>query len=376
MPSIKILHCADLHIGAAVSALGARAESRRYETLITFEKIINTASESGVQLLLIAGDLFNSNNVDSAFTDRVFECFSWIPDTKIVFAAGNHDPINSESPFKKYPLPENVYVLKSGDDCIEFENMGVRVYGRSFKEVYMRGSERFSLSTDDSFINIMCIHGELKADLNSNYNAITSSFIENSGMDYIALGHVHKRTEVLKLGKTHFAYCGCGEGQGFDELQEKGVYLGEISKGECNLQFVPTCKRMYISETVDISGSTASNEIADNILGLLKQKYADSYTENLYKIILTGGVDEQTAISIPEITGRLSEYVYFVKVRDKSEISLNLDAIANEKTLKGFFVKNMLEKINNSSDDEKAQLQYALTLGLRAFSGEVGYDED
>ena len=41
MNSIKVLHCADLHIGAEVSFLGENAEKRRFETLLTFEKIIS-----------------------------------------------------------------------------------------------------------------------------------------------------------------------------------------------------------------------------------------------------------------------------------------------------------------------------------------------
>ena len=40
MKSVKILHCADIHIGAAESFLKNNAESRRIETLLTFEKII------------------------------------------------------------------------------------------------------------------------------------------------------------------------------------------------------------------------------------------------------------------------------------------------------------------------------------------------
>lgn len=63
MKPVKILHCADIHIGAEESFLGMRAQSRRAETLITFEKIINIARENSVDILLIAGDLFNSNNI-------------------------------------------------------------------------------------------------------------------------------------------------------------------------------------------------------------------------------------------------------------------------------------------------------------------------
>jgi len=376
MNSIKILHCADLHIGAAESSLGALRDNRRAETLITFEKIINLARDNDVDILLIAGDLFNSNNIESTFLDSVFQCLTQIPNTKIVFSAGNHDPLNAESPFKKYELPKNISVLDTKDCFVEFPELKTRVYGRSFKEVYMRGSARFSISTDDNFINLMCLHGEYRADLGSDYNSITNEFIENSGMDYIALGHVHKRSEIAKLGKTHFAYCGCPEGQGFDELGEKGVYLGTVSKTNCELQFVPTAKRMHICENVDVCGCLSSNEISQKILEILNQKYGQAFAENLYKIVLIGNIDEQTVISVPEITARLSETLYFAKVRNKTEYKVDFEQLSKENTLKGIFVKNMLQKINLASDDEKQQLKAALNIGIKAFGGEVTYDED
>ncbi len=375
MNSVKILHCADIHIGAAESSLGVLAESRRAETLITFEKIINLAKENTVDILLIAGDLFNSNDISKALVDRVFECFGSIPNIKIVYAAGNHDPLSLDSPFKKYKTPENVYILDTKDCFVEFSDLNTRVYGKSFKEVYMQGVSRFSLNTDPDFINIMCIHGELRSDLGSDYNSITSEFIQNSGMDYIALGHIHKRTDISKIGNTYLSYCGCPEGQGFDELGEKGVYLGSVSKSGCNLQFVPLAKRLHLCESVDINGVNSSAEISDNIINFLKQKYPDSYAENLYKIILTGEISEETFISIPEISNRLNAAVYFAKVKNKTKIKIDFELLSREKTLKGIFVKNMLTRIDSAEAQEKQQLKAALDLGLKAFGGEVTYDE-
>lgn len=378
MKSVKVLHCADLHIGAAESSLGAKAQSRRAETLITFEKIINTAKENAVDILLIAGDLFNSNNIEKSFIDRVFECFSEIPVVKIVFSAGNHDPLNADSPFKKYKqdLPQNLFVLDTKECFAEFSELNTRVYGKSFKEVYMRGCDNFFFTTDPDFINIMCIHGELRSDLNSDYNSITNNFIETSGMDYIALGHIHKRTEIEKKGNTYYAYCGCPEGQGFDELGEKGVYMGTVSKEKCEMQFIATAKRMHIAENIDISGLNSANEISNLITETLKQKYGEQFGENLYKIILTGYIDESADISLPEITSRINEVLYFAKVKDKTEIKADFNELAKEQSLKGIFVKNMLLKIENSYGEEKELLKSALNIGLKAFSGEVVYDED
>ncbi|MDO4608242.1 MAG: exonuclease SbcCD subunit D [Clostridia bacterium] len=376
MNSVKILHCADLHIGAAESFLNERAESRRAETLITFENIIKAAKQNDVDIMLIAGDLFNSNNIEKSFINRVFDCMASIPDVKIVIAAGNHDPLSFNSPYKTNALPNNVFVLDTKDCFVEFADLNTRVYGKSFKEVYMQGASSFSIKPDADFINLMCIHGELRSDLGSDYNSITNSFIENCGMDYIALGHVHKRSDISKAGCTYFAYCGCPEGQGFDELGEKGVYVGDISKDGCNLKFIPTAKRMHIADKIDISGCDTAAEIADFIINEIKQEHGDNYSDNLYKIILTGALNDGVDISIPEIASRLNSSLYFAKVKDKTEINVDFDALSQEQSLKGIFVKKMLEKINSADIAQKEILKSALNIGLKAFTAEVNYDED
>lgn len=376
MNSIKILHCADVHLGFYENSIGVAAESRAAETLITFEKIISTAKENHVDFLLISGDLFNSNNVEKKFTDAVFENFAKIPEINVIFAAGNHDPLNGDSPFKKYTLPKNVYVLDTKDCCIEFNDLNARIYGRSFKEVYLQGEPSFSIEPDGNFINIMCLHGEVKSDLQSDYNSITNNFIATSDMDYIALGHVHKRSKVEKINGTYFAYCGCPEGQGFDELGEKGVYLGTVSKGDCQLEFLPLAKRMHICESVDVSECLNSGDVYSKITDVIEQKYSNGSSENLYKIVLTGYVEETADFSIPEITSRLLENLYFAKVKDKSEIKIDFNVIAKEPTLKGIFVKNMLNKIENAPEQEKENLKSALNLGIKAFNSEVTYYED
>ena len=300
MPVLKILHCADIHIGARESFLGEKAESRRYETLITFEKIVDLAVEKGVQLVALAGDILDSNSVESNFTDRIFKKIAEAQSIKFVFAAGNHDPLNSRSPFLGADLPKNLYVLNTDDDCKTFEDIKTKVYGRSFESAFLKGEEKFTLTADGDYVNLMVQHGELKSDLSSQYNSITRRFIEESGMDYIALGHIHKATDIGKIGNTYFAYCGCSEGQGFDEADQKGVYVGEIGGGQCNLEFVPVSRRMHIVEKIDISGLESSGDISDRIITVLAEKYGN-YSENLYKISLTGSVKPESEISVAEI---------------------------------------------------------------------------
>ncbi len=370
MNSVKILHTADLHIGARDAFLGTAAEGRRFETLLTFERIVDLAKEKGAALLLIAGDLFDSNNVEPTFIDGVFNKITATPEIRVIFAAGNHDPLNADSPFTTRALPQNLFVLKGSDDVIAFEDIKTKVYGRSFESVYLKGIEEFSLKADNGYINIMVQHGELRADLGSDYNSITPKFVKKSGMDYIALGHVHAHTPVGKIENTYFAYPGCPEGQGFDELDQKGVYLGEISKGKCEMEFIPVSKRQHVVKQVDITGC---KDIAATVLEDIKNS-CEGWADNLYKIELVGSVSPENEINLAEITARLSSVLYFVKVKDKTEFLVDLELLAKDPTLKGVFVKNMLEKMKTAEDVEA--VKRALNIGLRAFNSEVKYNED
>ena len=377
MSSVKILHCADIHIGAAESFLGARADSRRYETVLTFEKIIDTAVSAGADVVAIAGDLFDSNTADARFYRPVFEKMASVPDIKILFAAGNHDPLLSSSPFLKYEKPGNLYVFPENDSCITFDDIKLRAYGRSFGNIYMQGEQLFGITPpDDGYVNIMVLHGELTGDLSSQYNAVTAEFIKNSGMDYIALGHIHKRSELQKIGNTYFAYCGCPEGQGFDETGEKGVYVGTVGKSLCALEFVPLAKRRHFHIKTDVTGLASQAEIINKISEDIKNTAGSGWEENLYKIELAGGVKDGTAVNATEITARISEAVYYAKVKDSTVPALDIEQLASEISLKGLFVKNMLSRMENASEDEKEELAASLRLGLKAFDSEVAYSED
>lgn len=377
MNTVKILHCADIHIGAAQSFLGTLAQKRRYEVLMTFERIIDIAKENGVKIIAIAGDLFDSNKIEKSFVDAVLNKIAAVYEIKVVYAAGNHDPLDSCSPFIYTKLPDNFYILGGEDEVICFDDIRVRVYGNSFDFCYKKGKEKFSLNPEnDDYINLMIMHGELGSDINSNYNAIIPDFIKNSSMDYIALGHIHKRTDIAKLGDTYFAYSGCPEGQGFDELDEKGIYLGTIGKDVCNLEFIPTGKRRHIYEKIDVSDTQNADKILEKIVSTLSEKYGEAYGENLYKIRITGELSEEFDVPLSEISQRLAERVFFAKIKDNTQIYIDKEVIAAENTLKGIFVKNMLNKIEGADNEQKPILQKALDLGLKAFHKEVLWNED
>jgi exonuclease SbcD len=382
MNQIKILHCADLHLGAELSSIGTHAKQRREEILITFYRIVTICKEEGIALLLIAGDFFEGFDIDKNTVKSVKEVLAGIPNTIVAIAPGNHDYVSIDSPYSDTDWPEHVHIFRSGLECVTFEEKGLRLWGAGFTSTYV--TEPLLHQTDipdDGKINICVLHGDLVAEnQSSNYNPISPTQIRFSGMDYLALGHIHKRTDILQSGTTHYAYCGCPEGKGFDELDEKGVYIGIVSKGRADLDFRPVCRRMNLEVPVDISGAATNNEVSETIIHTIKEKYGEEYSKHLYKVILEGALHTGFTPDCVAIALRLENDLYFIKIKDQTHIAIDFNELAKETSLKGIFVRKMLDKLNNSlerhQEQEAYQYRRALHIGLKAFDSEVTLNEN
>ena len=371
MNTVRVMHCADLHLGSKISFLGSASDVLQSEQLLCFERIIDLCKQSETELLIISGDLFDSNNAQDTLIKAVSKMLGRLNGTYIAICAGNHDPLlYGTSPIEKLKIGPNVFVFSEQNPCFEIKEKKLRVYGSSFESVYLNSSDPFArFNTDSSFINIAVLHADLNADTNSNYNPISVSQISKSGMDYVALGHIHKRTEILKAENTFYAYPGCVQGTGFDELGEKGVYIGEISKNKCDLKFVKVAKRQFINLFTEVSSCRTNNEIIDKIREQINSDYPKTAPDNLYKITLVGETDEDFSPDTALVTAALLNDYFYIKVVDSTTTKINLAALCEQNTLKGMFVKRMLDLLEDADDTETLKL--ALRLGLKAFDGEV-----
>lgn len=371
---MKVLHTADLHIGAEQSFLGQEAQNRQYEILAVFKSITLLCQKESVEVCLISGDLFDSNFSARVFAESVFRYISEASNTKFFYVAGNHDPLDASSPFVLGKLPENLTVFGSEYETVVVDELGLRITGRSFSHSSMDFKDMPPMPDDDK-VNILLMHSDFGA-VGSVYNPISSSFVKDCSADYLALGHIHKRTETQKIGKTYMAYPGCPEGQGFDEAGVKGVYLGEITKTGVNLDFIPCSSRIHAIKKIDLSDAENTDQAVKTIHTLLEEEFGERYKQNLYKLILTGNCENPKNINTAEIASVLNSQIYFVKVKNQVKQKLDLELLSQEISLRGIFVNKMLSKIKEAPKEEQKRLIDAMYLGLDAFLGEVEYDED
>ncbi len=368
MKKIKILQAGDLHFDTPFKDLNKNiALISKEELLEVFSKIIDMSMENSVDILLLTGDIFDNLTVNKKTLIFIKNQLERISNIKVFISPGNHDPYNEKSFYKMINWPENVYIFKGNLESIVIEDLKTVVFGAAFNEHHVRKSMIKDITVKRDYINIMTIHGDISnTDEGNDYNPITLKDIGNSGLDYIAIGHRHNFSGILRENNTYYAYAGCPQGRGFDELDDKGIIIGEIAKGAVDLRFQRTSKRNYYVKEIDISNSVSYEEVRIKIISSINE---EDRKNNLYKIILKGEIESYINLKEEVILDKIKDDFYFVKVIDKTEVKLDFDKISKDYSIKGVYAKKLLEKMEEE-DCNKEVLKMALKLGIQCLSYE------
>lgn len=367
MNKVKVLHCADLHFDTPFKELSKEvSDTSKNELLEVFKKIIDLAIEENIEVLLIAGDVFDNLTVNKNTLFFISDQIKRIKNIKVFISPGNHDPYNEKSFYSMINWPENVYIFKGDMEFKEVKELNLIIWGAGFRNNYENETLLKSINVENNKINIMLLHGEItSANSKNEYNPIYINDIYKSNIDYIALGHRHKFSGILKEGMTTYAYSGCPQGRGFDEEGEKGVIIGEVYKGGTNLSFLPVCKRKYITKEIDITGTNNYDEV---IFKLLSDLSDEEIHKNFYKIILKGELKEHFNLKESLLIDKLKNKFYYIKIINDTSIEVNLTELSRDYSIKGMFITKILEKLKDASADDKEILKLALKMGIQCLS--------
>ena len=211
MNKVKVLHCADLHFDTPFKELSKEvSDTSKNELLEVFKNIIDLAIDENIEVLLIAGDVFDNLTVNKNTLFFISDQIRRIKNIKVFISPGNHDPYNEKSFYSMINWPENVYIFKGDMEFKEVKELNLIVWGAGFRNSYENETLLRGINIDNDKINIMLLHGEITSSNSKNeYNPIYINDIYNSNIDYIALGHRHKFSGILKEGMTTYAYSGC-----------------------------------------------------------------------------------------------------------------------------------------------------------------------
>lgn len=370
MKKIKILHTADIHFDTPFSGMTPKEALKSKEELKqVFEKIIKITLEKEVDILLIAGDIFDNLSVNRTTLYFIKSCFEIINKVNVFISPGNHDPFNEKSFYNIVEWPDNVHIFKSSMEMVILDDLDTVVWGAGFNVPHVKKSLLKDVKRAEGYNNILVLHGEIANTQEGNeYNPITEEEIGKSNVDYVALGHRHKFSEIKKIENTYYCYSGCPQGRGFDELEDKGVVFIELQNKFLETSFIRTSIRNYYEIEVNIQGCFGYNEVKNKIISSIS---SEDRKNNFYKIILIGEISEEFTLNEEFLEELLMNEFYFVKVIDKSELKLDINKLIEGYSLKSIFAKKIYERLEEAQTEEEREIiTLALKIGLQSISGE------
>ena len=353
---LHILHAADLHLDAPFASLPAhKAAERRAEQRDLIGRLADLARTRGADLVLLSGDLFDSADTYAETTQALARALGQTG-CPVFIAPGNHDYFTLRSPYSALHWPENVHIFRSAAlEAVERPDLGCAVHGAAFTAPAREDSPLSGFAAPgDGLIHLGVLHGEV--DGKGRYGPIPRADIAASGLAYLALGHVHAGSGLQWEGGTAWAYPGCPEGRGFDELGDKGVLYVEAEPGSCRAEFVPLCRRRYQILSVDVTG-------AEDLAAAVRAALPPDTAEDIYRILLTGERGAE-ALDLEGLTWALAPRFYGLTLRDRTRVQRAVWDRMEEDTLTGLFLRLMAARCR--AEPENEILQQAVRFGLAA----------
>lgn len=355
---VRIVHAADFHLDSAFGALSAeQSRLRRRESRTAAERLANYVNQNEIDIVLLPGDLFDGEEIYRETAETLLAALGSMR-AQVFIAPGNHDCCVLSSPYMTLQWPENVHIFRTGSmERVELPALGCAVYGAAFTQREQETSLLTSFhAPDDGLVHLGVLHADLMG-AEARYDPITRAEIAASGLDYLALGHVHECSGVQRAGGTAYAYCGCLEGRGFDELGARGFLTGTVDCGSVQLDFVPFARRRYELRTVDITGKTPE--------AALREALSEDTARDLYRIVLTGETDER-GVDLPALYERFAPNFFRLELRDRTRLGEDIWARAEEDSLRGEFLRALRASYAGASEKERGAIERAARFGLAA----------
>lgn len=272
---LTILHSADWHLDTAFSSYPEKQRKQLKQELRKIPgRILELVHVHRPDLVLLAGDLFDGPG-SSESVDLLRHTLREMG-VPVFISPGNHDFCGPGSAWVEESWPENVHIFTSGLESVVLPERNCRVYGAGFQSMDCPPLLQDFRAEGEEAYCIAVLHGDPLV-RNSPCCPITAAQVRESGLDYLALGHIHMAGS-FRAGDTLCAWPGSPMGRGWDETGEKGVLLVTLEEASRTETIMLDSIRFYNLE-VELGGSAEDS---------LETVLPAAGSEDFYRITLTG----------------------------------------------------------------------------------------
>ncbi len=368
---MRLLHLADLHLGWQPSgwpADAAAARQRRRDAVLA--RAVDTGLREGVQLAVIAGDLFDDHDPHPEVVERALSELRRLQDSgvRLVTVPGNHDELTyGDSVYRRQeawpdllvrdPLPAHVASL-------DLAGERVHLYGAAFTGGVTpqdRPLHEFP-RLEEAGIHIAVFHGTLGASEGRRSLPLDADALAAARYHYVALGHLHEPLRhEFPAGPA--VYPGTPEALSFGEGGCGSVVVVDLAAGRAEVREVAVPVQAVRDARLDLTPVDDVAEIDAFIAGL-----ADP---DAVQRVRLGGASWLPELDVETLRQRHAQDFFHLEVVDEVEELAQelLVRWAEEASVRGAFVARMLDRIRDADTEERLRLHLSLRWGIAALYG-------
>jgi exonuclease SbcD len=383
---LRLIHTADVHLGARHDDLGEQAAAQRERQFAAFKAAIDLALAEKVDLFLIAGDLFDSNVQPRRSVERVAAELKRLAGARIrtVIIPGTHDVYDKASIYRAYDLPglagngpteDLVTVLDPDHPSVHLTTCDVVVFGRVFatKRAPHSPLRDLDASLDQTVATwrIGMVHGAIAIPGKTDRDevVVTIEEIAATNLDYLALGHWHS-AQTGRAGTVTYAYAGAPEAVALDQDRAGKVLLVELDE-RAGARTVKVEERQVGRtrfEKREIDASALASQPA-----LVESLAAAADPDLVLDVRIVGVRPDELDLDLDEIESSLAPSFLKVRIRDASLPALTSGPLPSPDTIAGAFIRDLEAGIAEleaaGSTAEAAEQRDALRLGRLLLAG-------
>ena len=358
---LTLVHIADLHLGAEYSFLPEeKADICREMQFRLLERVVEHADDISAEVILIAGDFFDSPVPPAAVSERAFSMLSKAH-CPVLISPGNSDHLTAKSPYMTAALPKNVFVFQSNRLTPYVLHPDTIIWGAAFTSA--NSFIPLDAPLDPQHLNVLSIHGDLKG--TSGFNPIDPAQLGDSGFDYAAFGHSHTFSGLHRVGHTVYASTGCTMGLAPEDTGDKGFLSGAVDKDGTSLRFNRPNAVRFEEIDIPISQVTEDKELAE----LVRDHLPEQCGRVCATMYLIG--ERKYDPDIVSLEGALCQIFFHCFVKDRSHVRRDPWYYLNHEDLRGAVTRHYRELVDAASNQlEQARLMRSLGYALAALDGE------
>lgn len=363
---ITLIHTSDIHLGAKFSFLGSNAGDQRLLLRNVFTSIVDQALSAKVDLLVIAGDLFDSPYPATVDVTHVVQQLGRLTeqDIRVAITPGNHDRLENGSvfagdAFKSLEQNGNCKIFRNPAEVWEVEQLQTAVYGTGTKERVTKQSPLAKLAVKTELPNkVGVFHGSLDITKDDGNAPIKKEDLAKTGLDYVALGDWHSTLDVSSGGVTAW-YSGSPEMLQSSQQGAGRILQVTIDDGKTSVKQLQSGKRKAYTHTIQLTSEVKAADIVAEVA-----KHAKPH--DFVVLQMEGTIAPGAETDADAVVKLLEEQFFYVKVQDKSELQISEEVLQRypETTITGRFIRNLQAKKTGDAEQD-GLIDDAIQLGVR-----------